>query len=452
MRSSRKSVDLIVHGAPGSLPTAANESRGSCRWEAAVPQVLVIGDDLTGSNATGARFARAGLRTVSVSGVDRVPCAMDADVAVLNLGTRHADADRARAAVRRAAEAVPAAELLVKRVDTTLRGNVGAEADALLDILGPNTRALVVPAFPDAGRTTVGGLHLVDGVPLAETFAAGDPLSPVDSSRVATVLRHGTRRAIDELPLDVVQSGADAVATHLASGRAPFVVCDATTNAHLGTIAEAAARVATRRGTRWLSVDSGPFAVRLASALGIGPGVRELPPVLAVVGSITATTRDQVLETEQVLGVRFADVPLDDLAPRVLADRVAELMRDGSRVVGMRTCVPAPGERVDPKVAARVPGVLAEATALLLAEHPFGGLYATGGDIAEATTEALASEGFAIETEVLPLAVAGRLVGGPHDGLPFATKGGLIGDRTAAVTCLEHLITVIAQRQRGIPQ
>ena len=78
---------------------------------------------------------------------------------------------------------------------------------------------------------------------------------------------------------------------------------DATTNAHLGTIADAAARVAAERRTRWLSVDSGPFAVRLASALGIGPGVRAVPPVLAVIGSITATTRDQVLETEQVLGV-----------------------------------------------------------------------------------------------------------------------------------------------------
>ncbi|PXY20836.1 four-carbon acid sugar kinase family protein [Prauserella muralis] len=414
--------------------------------------VLVIGDDLTGSNATGARFARAGLRTVSVSGVDRVVCADGADVVVLNLGTRHRDATTARALVQEAVKAVAPVELLAKRVDTTLRGNVGAEVDAVLDVAEPGTRALVVPAFPEAGRTTVGGLHLVDGVPLAETSAARDPLTPVAHSRVATILRQGTRRDIAEVPLDVVQSGVDAVADRLAAIRAPIVVCDATINAHLGVIAEAAAAVRRRQAIRWVSVDSGPFAVLLATALGIGPGVSPLPPVLAVVGSITGTTGDQVRELEQVMRARFVEVGLERLDARAVATEAAALLTPGARVVGIRTRPPAPGERVDHDTAARIPRVLAEAAAILLAEHRFGGLYATGGDIAEATTAALASDGFAIDTEVLPLAVAGSLVGGPHDGLPFATKGGLIGDRNAAVACVEHLISVIAQRERGRSQ
>lgn len=415
-------------------------------------QVLVIGDDLTGSNATGARFARTGLRAIAVNGLGRITCALDADVLVLNVGTRHSSADEARAIVRDAVKAVPAPALVAKRVDTTLRGNVGAEVDALLEVAEPGTRALVVPAFPGAGRTTVGGLHLVDGVPLGETSAARDPLSPVDSSRVATVLRRGTRRSIAEVPLDVVESGVDAVTAGLTATDAELVVCDATADRHLGVVAEAAARVAKQRGTRWLSVDSGPFAVRLATALGLGAAARADPPVLAVVGSITATTRDQVLEVEQVLGARFVDVGPEELDARSIADRVAVLLREGGRVVGIRTTEPARGEPVDTALAARIPGVLAEAAALVLSEHRIGGLYATGGDIAEAGTAALASDGFAIDTEVLPLAVAGRLVGGPHDGLPFATKGGLIGDRAAAVACLEHLHSVIARNERGTPQ
>ncbi|WP_233520336.1 four-carbon acid sugar kinase family protein [Prauserella sp. PE36] len=414
--------------------------------------VLVIGDDLTGSNATGARFARAGLRTVSVSGVERVPCAEGADVVVLNLGTRQYPADRARELVREAVGAVTPVDFIAKRVDTTLRGNVGAEVDALLGVLEPGTRALVVPAFPDAGRTTVGGLHLVDGVPLAETSAARDPLTPVRASRVATILRQGTDLPIAELPLDVVESGVDTLAGELAATEAPLVVCDATTNAHLGIIAEAAAKLQQQLGTRWVSVDSGPFAVQLTAALGIGPGVHELPPVLAVVASITGTTQEQVLELEQVLRARFVDVALDGLDARAIADRVAALLRPGVRVAGIRTSQPAPGELIDPATAERIPRVLAEAVSILLTEHRFGGLYATGGDMAEATTAALASDGFAIDAEVLPLAVAGRLVGGPHDGLPFATKGGLIGGRDAALACVEHLISVSAQRERGTAQ
>ncbi|WP_460962777.1 four-carbon acid sugar kinase family protein [Parasphingorhabdus pacifica] len=416
-----------------------------------MPRVLVIGDDLTGSNATGARFARAGLQAISVSGIERVPCAMSAEVVVLNVGTRHCRPERARTVVAKAASAVSPVDLLVKRVDTTLRGNVGAEVDALLDVLPPDTRALVVPAFPDAGRTTVGGLHLVDGMPLAETSAGRDPLAPVGGSRVATVLRRGTERSIAEVPLDIVESGANAVAEILTGAEAQIVVCDATTNGHLTTIAEAAANVRAEQGTRWLSVDSGPFGVLLTTALGIGSHVHHSPPVLAVVGSITATTREQVDELEQVLRARFVDVPPDGLDPRAIADRAAELARSGSRVIGIRTRFPAADERVDPATAARIPGVLAEAAALLLSEIRIGGLYATGGDIAEALTEALDSDGFAIDTEVLPLAVAGRLTGGVHAGLPFATKGGLIGGPDGAIACVEHLISAIAQRERGNP-
>ncbi|WP_158888768.1 four-carbon acid sugar kinase family protein [Amycolatopsis anabasis] len=410
-----------------------------------MPKVLVLGDDLTGSNASGALYAKFGLRAVSV----RAPLAPDSlalrpgsgiDALVVNLATRHASPERAAAAVRAALAAAGPVPLTVKRVDTTLRGNLGAETEAVLAAV-PAARALVVPAFPDAGRVTIGGIHLVDGLPLAESPAARDPLTPVRSSRVASVL--GCRRTSTELPLDVVEAGSKAVADAL---RAPadLVICDATTNRHLATIARAAAELAETEGTRWISVDSGPFGVRLAAALGIAPGDGTVPPVLAVVGSITAQTRDQLLETEQVLGARYVEVGADELDPVAIAGRAGALLEAGEHVAGVRMRPPDPGAPVDAGIAATVPVVLAEATRRVLDRHRVGGLYATGGDIAVEVTAHLGAEGFRIDTEVLPLAVAGRLAGGPFDGLPFATKGGLIGDRTAAVACLEHLNYVIA--------
>ncbi len=197
-------------------------------------RVLVIGDDLTGSNATGALFARFGMRTMTVHGGAALP---DIEALVVNLGNRHAPPQEARAAVKATIEAAGHVPLVVKRVDTTLRGNVGAETDAAIEAL--SVRALVVPAFPDAGRVTVGGLHLVDGVPLAQTAAARDALNPVKSSRVATILRAGTTRSITEVPLDVVEQGVEAVAGALRSD-SEIVVCDATRNSHLRVIAEAA--------------------------------------------------------------------------------------------------------------------------------------------------------------------------------------------------------------------
>nr|WP_042181209.1 four-carbon acid sugar kinase family protein [Kibdelosporangium sp. MJ126-NF4]CEL14886.1 hypothetical protein [Kibdelosporangium sp. MJ126-NF4] len=387
-------------------------------------RVLVIGDDLTGSNATGALFARFGMRTMTVHGNGTVP---DIEALVVNLGNRHAAPGDARAAVRATIAAVGDVPLVIKRVDTTLRGNVGAETDAAIAAL--NVRALVVPAFPDAGRVTVGGLHLVDGVPLAQTAAGRDALNPVGSSRVATILRAGTSRSISEIPLDVVEQGVAAVAQALRAD-SEIVVCDATRNAHLRVIAEAAAQVS----KVWLSVDSGPFGVRLAAALGIAPGDEPRPPVFAVIGSITAITADQVQETEQTLGARYVTVTGTE-SPEEVVREVGDLLGQGLDVVGVRTMAAS----LDRALAARLPGILAEITRRVLTENRISGLYATGGDIATAITAALETDGFVIDDEVVPLAVVGRLAGGPFNGLPFATKGGLIGGITAAVACIERL-------------
>ncbi|MEQ0564675.1 four-carbon acid sugar kinase family protein [Amycolatopsis sp. NEAU-NG30] len=415
-----------------------------------MPKLLVLGDDLTGSNATGALYARFGLRAVSVNAPlePDAPCFRPGngiDALVVNLGTRHAPPSHAEQAVRHALELAGPVELTVKRVDTTLRGNVGVETGAVL-AAAPSARALVVPAFPDAGRVTLGGLHLVDGLPLAESPAARDPLAPVRTSRIRTLLQPAGRE-VAELPLDVVEEGVDAVVAALRRP-AGIVVCDATTNRHLTTVARAAARLAAE-GTQWVSVDSGPFGVRLAAALGLAPGHGTVPPVLAVVGSITGQTHDQLLETELVLDARYVDVDPDRPDPPGTAAAVGALLEAGHRVVGIRTRAPAPGTPVDPGVAARIPPALGEAARLVLDAHRIGGLYATGGDIAVAVTKALGAEGFEIDTEVLPLAVAGRLSGGPYAGLPFATKGGLIGGRDAAVACLEHLNHVLATGRKN---
>ncbi|MFD8542809.1 four-carbon acid sugar kinase family protein [Streptomyces sp. NPDC059649] len=426
-------------------------------------QVLVIGDDLTGSNATGALYARLGLRALTVGALAQVTrYASRVDVLVVNTASRHWPADRAHTAVRAACATAGETPLVVKRVDTTLRGNPGSELDAVLDVLAARTpgariRALAVPAFPDAGRTTVGGLHLVDGVPLTRTPVARDPFDPVRHSRVAAVLGEQSRRGTAELTLDVVERGPAAVAAALRRNPAEVTVCDATENAHLHTLAAAAARLAAEDGIRWVALDSGPFGAALATELGLrpqgGPPVR----VLAVVGSATERTRTQLARTETALGARWTDLdPADPHPGRALA-ALRTAAAGGATVLGVRVA-PAPAAAAgtpsvpsppDPETAARLLRCLAEVATRAVAELTPGGLYASGGDVAAAVTSALGADGFAIETEVLPLAVAGHLVGGPHDGLPFATKGGLIGGPDAARDCLEHLRAVCTRRALG---
>ena len=406
-------------------------------------QVLVVADDLTGSNATGALFARLGLHTVTVSDLGQVPrYADDVDVLVVNTRSRHFPADDSYAAVHAVAGLASGVPLVVKRVDTTLRGNPGRELDAVVDALiagNPPTpvRVLAVPAFPDAGRTTVGGIHLVDGVPLTRTPVAHDPFDPVRHSRVAAVIGEQSSLSTAEIPLDVVEDGPDAVLEALHRP-ADILVCDATENEHLRSIATAAARLTAEDGTRWISLDSGPFGAALAAELGIRPAGPAPAPVLAIVGSATENTHQQLARAEKALGARYVLVDPDDPAPDPA--RIVGELRDaadaGAAVLGVRV---APRAVRDPDAAHRILRCLAEVAVHAVEELGPGGLYTSGGDVAAAVTAALGADGFAIEAEVLPLAVAGHLVGGPHSGLPFATKGGLIGGPDAAVACLERL-------------
>ncbi|MFG2526828.1 four-carbon acid sugar kinase family protein [Streptomyces sp. NPDC048516] len=428
-------------------------------------QVLVIADDLTGSNATGALYARLGLRAVTVGALAQVERYADrVDVLVVNTASRHRPPDRAAAAVRAAAGAAGAAPLIVKRVDTTLRGNPGSELDALVDVLAAREpavriRTLAVPAFPDAGRTTVGGLHLVDGVPLTRTPVARDPFDPVRHSRVAAVLGAQSRRSTGELALDVVERGPGAVAAALRESPAEIVVCDATENAHLRTVARAAARLAVEDHTRWVALDSGPFGAALAGELGLRPAGGAPAPILAVVGSVTDRTRIQLTRTETALGAHWADLDPAAPDPGAVLVRLRAAAEEGATVLGVRVApgppAPATGSAAGspagstPRAAARILRALAGIARRAVIELCPGGLYASGGDVAAAVTSALGADGFAIETEVLPLAIAGHLVGGPHDGLLFATKGGLIGGPDAARDCLEHLRAACTRHTLG---
>ena len=145
------------------------------------PRVLIVADDLTGAMDSAGPFAAAGVETWVVA----VPMRCDpatlksARVVSVNTDTRHLPAALAAARVRDIVGHLGASgfDIVVKKIDSTLRGNVVAETMALLDISG-RREAVVAAAFPAQGRTVRGGIVHVDGKPLAQTAFAKDALSP----------------------------------------------------------------------------------------------------------------------------------------------------------------------------------------------------------------------------------------------------------------------------------
>src|SRR5690606_12904044 len=128
---------------------------------------------------------------------------------------------------------------------------------------------VVVPAFPDAGRVTIGGTHYVrDGagglVPVAETEFARDATFGYTRSRLAEYVaeKSGGRypaEAVVVLDLAVVRGGAGAIADALApaTGGVP-AVADVVTENDLRALALGLAE-AERRGKNLLYRVGPPF-------------------------------------------------------------------------------------------------------------------------------------------------------------------------------------------------
>jgi uncharacterized protein YgbK (DUF1537 family) len=425
-------------------------------------RVLVVADDLTGANATAAGLARAGLRSVTVADAAHPELVAEFagrfDAVVVSADNRHAEPAAAAEDVRRALRAGWPAAVVANRIDSTMRGNVGATTEAMLaelsDLTGGPVVALCVPAHPEAQRQTVGGVQLLGGRRLEETELAEDPRSPVTRSEVAELLARQTDLPIRSIPLETVTGPLEelvrAVAEAARAGTG-IVVADALTLDHVERVASAAAAV---DNVTWLCVDPGPGTVAMARALGLGGGA-DAAPYLAVSGSATALTRRQLGQLCSPRQVRVVRLALDaDGHPD--ADATAAALHEalGAAAPGELVLVASslePGDQLDPVSRPAVPSVLARATRRALESERVDGLYLTGGDIAAACLAELAADGLDVADEVVPLAVAGSLVGGPWSGLPVVTKGGLVGDDDTAVACVAFLEQSARARRRHVP-
>ncbi|MBA2714161.1 MAG: four-carbon acid sugar kinase family protein, partial [Rubrobacteraceae bacterium] len=254
-----------------------------------MPAIAVIADDLTGAADAGVQLVQAGYRTAvffRASGL----LADGLDAVAIDTDSRTGPAGFAAKRVVEAAHAVSHASLLYKKLDSTLRGNVAAELAAAFGVAG-REHTIVAPAFPAAGRTTVGGTQLVHGVPVDETEMQNDPRTPVRDSHVPTLLAD----AFASVGTLDVEDLTDPGRIRLVLEESECVVADAQRHSDLEALVRA---VPDPYRVLWAG------AAGLALALGSvypGPRAREagvqraqVRPVLVVVGSLSEVAREQV--------------------------------------------------------------------------------------------------------------------------------------------------------------
>jgi len=392
--------------------------------------VIVIADDLTGAADTGVCFRRAGLSVQIVFSTGQEPCA---DVLVYSSESRHAGEVEARSKVRRLLPAAQEAAFIYKKIDSTLRGSPGAELAEIMSGLGLE-KALVAPAFPAQGRTTLDGKQLIHGQPIeGSSFpgeAAGSDLKAAFQA---------CQRAMLSVSLNALRDNPDAVLEIFSKPGPAVILGDAESEGDLRVLADAALQSGLR-----LFCGSAGLAAALADRLRQkGFSQEALPfrgqkgPILVIAGSRNGVSVGQV-ETARNAGVRVFELD-PDLGPTpdpptrevLAASRALDLGQDAVLTTSnsFNSCLGEAG------VAER----LGQWARILVDRHAIGGLVLTGGDVAMAVISALSADGIRLESELLPGIPLGILVGGARPDLPVITKAGGFGSPGTLVQAIQFL-------------
>ena len=398
--------------------------------------VAIIADDLTGAADSGVQLARSGYRTVVVFRGASIPPGDDLDAVAVDTDSRSLPAGFAAKRVVETGHAVREARIVYKKIDSTLRGPMGAELAAALAATR-RRKALIAPAFPSTGRETKGGTQFVHGVPVHETDLSKDPVTPVLESHIPSLIAHAFRNVV-ALSVTEVRNG-ERVRDALEGDNC--VVADAESDGDLEALVRA---VPEPSSILWVG------SAGLARALGeVYPGAHNGVPtgslvpvsaVLAVVGSVNEVAREQLLRLSKVPGLvavyldtvaLFCGTSYEDTIGEA-AEAVRNALSSG-RGVALSS---AAGEEVDSalrgesvsrnEVSERVSDALAQIVARLSNQNLFDALVLTGGDTAVRVAGALGATGILLEGEVEAGVPVGTLVG-PHPYRVVTKAGGFGG-------------------------
>jgi len=376
-------------------------------------ECLVIADDLTGACDAAVPFALGGRRVLVSLDSDGEPS--PADVLAISTESRDASAEVFSGALEELLRRLPklGPRILFKKIDSTLRGNVGPEVAAALTAFACDV-ALVTPAFPAMGRTVEGG-HL---------RISGDAhFVPVELAACFRNLGAG--------PHCHAQPGA--IAPAVATG-ARFVLLDACADADLDAVVWEG--LALRQRVLWAG--SAGLAAALARATGgKSPGGGPAPATATAVRSAPAASAPA--HAAPVASTSAAPVPSGSAAIFCLGSSHPATLEQQDRLIHHRhaalfscdaatpAAIAAALERGQPVVLRIRLGETPAGRVRELLANAAGPLVLSGGTTAALVLRALDIHAIELHLEVAPGIPCGLAQGGPFHGAPVVTKSGGFG-------------------------
>lgn len=436
--------------------------------------IYVIADDLTGANDTGVQFSKQGYTThVAILSEARFQYPADLkkivnasqqeaiEVLVIDTETRDADAVSARARIRSVIESLnPEPEdIIYKKVDSTLRGQIGVELDECIRLLDKDV-CVFTPSFPQAKRITVGGYLIVQDQPLGlSEYYSGD-LTPEDASFIPSLLQADTTFPITRLDLREVIKGREAILEGIqgAAGTGnKILIIDALNNTQLQNILASSFAYS---GSVLYAGSAG-----LANSLSTmynghrrqrPPAKKFSAPVCIVSGTRRSIVQQQIAYLQKNLKVSACMLDVaqifkqrEALLEQTTIDVVRGLQRGShfllypdpryqTKQAMQALLAESSGDLRTLEVSIRT--FFGELIARIMDVHPIRNLIMTGGDTAIGVCSALLIDHLSIVDELLPGIPLS--VGRYRDAfdLNIVTKAGGFGDEDTLCTLIQHLV------------
>lgn len=314
---------------------------------ALIDSTVIIADDLTGANDTALQFFKKGNSAKII-----IDCNQDfheiekTDVWSISTESRNIDKEIAFKRVNEVAQKLRnnlSIENFYKKIDSTLRGNVGVEILAMLEATQKEV-AIVAPAYIEENRTTIGGYQLLNGVAIERTQCALDPKAPIYESYIPDILKKDLNpqyhNIIDTIGLNVVTKGAGPIAlkiNELVQNGKKIIVVDAMSSADLEQIA--------------LAISKSNFDILPCGSAGLANAINkiegeneELKPLISlpklakfiVSGSATQLTLKQIAKLkEDKADIFFIDLEIKDIINGLDEDvfkKIIEKLQNGQNV------------------------------------------------------------------------------------------------------------------------
>ena len=380
---------------------------------------ILIADDLTGACDTGVQFVRRGLSCrveIDCSELREVPTSK---VVAFNTNSRGDDFAQCQREIEKLGRICAPwnARVILKKIDSTLRGNIGYEVVAALKAFNRQA-AIIAPAYPLMQRWVRNGmLHWVDCSGKGQIDILGLLANQGISKAKIT-----TKSMVQELAAFTAEMYTD-----MRNGKQFFVV-DCSSQQDLSSLVSAGIQAT----NQVLWVGSGGLGMALAGYLAKLPMPRSFPDpkagsLLFVIGSAHPVThRQKKALLAQTNSIEV--LPHPKFIPRALT----ALREERNVVITVESDLNS------------VPAL--RSFFVQIESHLVSAIFLSGGDTGASVCAAIEAQSIDLREELEPGFPCGVLEGGMFGGIPVACKSGAFGNEDSLLRCAEFF----AQAQKGL--